>query len=250
MSGCTTDKAPSVADRGAAEGITADDMAAGEFPHDLRRAPPAGAVGQADLADAGDALISLDAHKQRGLPGTLLHRWQVGAVDCDGGDLHGGASSVPGARLTSQAGGVHPGRNKRQRIAMQRRALLAGLAAGIACPVALRAMERSPAEIRMIVPFAPRGGTVVGMSKLASARPDGTTLGLASSGLLAQMATGEVPLRPEQFLPLVRVAEDPAILVVGARSSLRSLASSAAPAARLSAPTAGDGCGGRPGATA
>lgn len=133
---------------------------------------------------------------------------------------------------------------------MLRRHLLAG-AGGLLAAGRARAQSTVPVEMRMIIPFAAGGatdllarrlqpllearghrlvienatggGTVVGMARLAQSRADGTVLGLASSGLLAQMATGEVPLRPEQFMPLVRVAEDPTILIVGHNSPLHSM---------------------------
>lgn len=132
---------------------------------------------------------------------------------------------------------------------MQRRALLAGLA--VAPWVGRVQASTVPNEIRMIVPFSaggatdllarrlqpvmePRGvklvvenavggGSMVGMSKLASARPDGRTLGLGSQGLIAQIAYGEIPLRLDQFTPLARVAIDPLVLLAGANSRFRTL---------------------------
>jgi tripartite-type tricarboxylate transporter receptor subunit TctC len=133
---------------------------------------------------------------------------------------------------------------------MQRRALIAALAAsGFVRPGLAQGV---PAEIRMIVPFAAGGGTdllarrlqpvieprghklvvenltgggsMVGMSRLAQSRPDGRTLGLASQGLIAQIAANEIPLRLDQFTPLVRVAVDPLVVVAGSRSRFRSAA--------------------------
>lgn len=127
---------------------------------------------------------------------------------------------------------------------MHRRALFAAIAAaGFARPGRAQGV---PAEIRMIVPFAaggatdllarrlqpvlePRGhrlvvenltggGSMVGMSRLAQSRPDGRTLGMASSGLIGQIAANEIPLRFEQFTPLVRVAVDPLVIVAGGAS--------------------------------
>lgn len=134
---------------------------------------------------------------------------------------------------------------------MNRRSLLAGLAAApVAAAVGARAQPVPPvvpAEIRLLVPFAaggatdllarrlqaglePRGvklvvenatggGSMVAMNRLAQSRPDGRTLALASHGLVGQIAAGEIPLRMEQFAPLVRVASDPSILVTGAARS-------------------------------
>jgi tripartite-type tricarboxylate transporter receptor subunit TctC len=137
---------------------------------------------------------------------------------------------------------------------MERRiALTATLAlgAGLARPSKLRAADDVPAEIRLLVGFAaggvtdllarrlqplserrghrlvvdnvPGGGSAIALNRVAQARPDGRTLGLASGGLISLIASSEVPLRFAQFTPLVRLSQDPAILAVGARSPLRSL---------------------------
>ncbi|WP_198374526.1 tripartite tricarboxylate transporter substrate binding protein [Neoroseomonas rubea] len=127
---------------------------------------------------------------------------------------------------------------------MQRRALMAALAASaFGCPGLAQGL---PAEIRMIVPFAaggatdllarrlqpvlePRGhrlvvenlvggGSMVGMNRLAQSRPDGRTVGMGSSGLIGQIVANEIPLRFEQFTPLVRVAVDPLVIVTGSGS--------------------------------
>jgi tripartite-type tricarboxylate transporter receptor subunit TctC len=127
---------------------------------------------------------------------------------------------------------------------MQRRALMAALAAGAFARPGLA--QGLPAEIRIIVPFAaggatdllarrlqpvlePRGhrlvvenlvggGSMVGMSRLAQSRPDGRTIGMGSSGLIGQIVANEIPLRFEQFTPLVRVAVDPLVIVTGSGS--------------------------------
>lgn len=127
---------------------------------------------------------------------------------------------------------------------MQRRALLAALGAATLTRPTLA--QGVPAEIRIIVPFAaggatdllarrlqpvlePRGhrlvvenlvggGSMVGMSRLAQSRPDGRTLGMGSSGLIGQIVANEIPLRFEQFTPLVRVAVDPLVIVTGGGS--------------------------------
>jgi tripartite-type tricarboxylate transporter receptor subunit TctC len=127
---------------------------------------------------------------------------------------------------------------------MQRRALIAAAgAAGLARPARAQPV---PAEIRMLVPFAAGGatdllarrlqpvlearghrlvvenllggGSMVAMSRLAQSRPDGRTLGMGSSGLIGQVVANEIPLRLDQFTPLVRVAVDPLVIVTGAAS--------------------------------
>jgi tripartite-type tricarboxylate transporter receptor subunit TctC len=133
---------------------------------------------------------------------------------------------------------------------MQRRTLLLGTAALPALDRAAHA-QAAPQEIRMVVPFAAGGatdllarrlqpilekkghklvvenatggGAVVGSQKVAYARPDGTTVGLLSSGLLGQIVAGETTLKLEHFTNLVRVAVDPAILITGAKGPLRTL---------------------------
>ncbi len=127
---------------------------------------------------------------------------------------------------------------------MQRRVLMAALSASAFARPALS--QGLPAEIRMIVPFAaggatdllarrlqpvlePRGhrlvvenlvggGSMVGMNRLAQSRPDGRTVGMGSSGLIGQIVANEIPLRFEQFTPLVRVAVDPLVIVTGSGS--------------------------------
>lgn len=108
-------------------------------------------------------------------------------------------------------------------------------------------------EIRMIIPWAPGGGTdiigrrlqaimanqghtvvvdnapggssVVGMQRVAAARPDGYTVGLASTSILALIASGTISLRNENFDNLVRVSEDPMLLLVSANSPWRDIGS-------------------------
>ena len=133
---------------------------------------------------------------------------------------------------------------------MQRRAVLLA-ATTLAAPSLLRAEEGVPQEIRLLVGFAaggatdllarrlqplfearghrlivetlPGGGSAIALTKVAQARPDGRTLGFASGGLISLVASGEVPLRLDQFTNLVRVSQDPAILVVGRASPIRTL---------------------------
>jgi tripartite-type tricarboxylate transporter receptor subunit TctC len=133
---------------------------------------------------------------------------------------------------------------------MQRRSVIAGLAAATLWREA-RA-EALPAELRVIVPFAAGGatdllarrlqplfeakgmklvvenltggGSMVGMSRLAQSRPDGRTLGMGSSGLIGQIVANEIPLRFEQFTPLVRVAVDPLVIVTGKASRFAAMA--------------------------
>ncbi|HEY4251147.1 MAG TPA: tripartite tricarboxylate transporter substrate binding protein [Roseomonas sp.] len=128
--------------------------------------------------------------------------------------------------------------------------------AALAAPALLRApgaaaQEFPTREIRLVIPWAAGGGTdiigrqlqqllmaqglrtvvenlaggssVVGMTRVAGSRPDGYTVGLASTSILALMASGTIGLRNEQFSNLVRVSEDPMLLLVAANSPWRDL---------------------------
>jgi len=143
-------------------------------------------------------------------------------------------------------------------ITINRRALLAAPAilAADSLPAARRAAAQGAfpnRDIILVVPWAPGGGTdilarqmqpllakeglrtvvenaaggssVVGMQRVANARPDGYTLGLGSSSLLALMAEGTIALRNQQFDNLVRVAEDPFMLLVSAKSPWQDIGS-------------------------
>jgi tripartite-type tricarboxylate transporter receptor subunit TctC len=147
---------------------------------------------------------------------------------------------------------------------MRRRHLPALLAAAAITPARAQPL---PNEIRVLVPFAaggatdllarrlqailePQGtkllvenltggGSMVAMNRLAQSRPDGRTIGLASHGLIGQIAAGEIPLRLDQFTPLVRVAVDPSVMVVGVRSPIRDMAGMLAVLRRPPGPTIG-----------
>lgn len=135
---------------------------------------------------------------------------------------------------------------------MKRRHLLA---AGLACPLVRRAAAQEaavvPAEIRLLVGFAaggatdllarrlqplfdrrghklivenmPGAGSAIALQRVAQSRPDGRTVGFASGGLISLIASNETQLRFNQFVNLVRISQDPAILVVGHNSPIRTL---------------------------
>ena len=77
-----------------------------------------------------------------------------------------------------------------------------------------------PRGHKLVVENLTGGGSMVGMSRLAQSRPDGRTLGMGSSGLIGQIVANEIPLRFEQFTPLVRVAVDPLVIVTGGGSRI------------------------------
>ena len=76
---------------------------------------------------------------------------------------------------------------------------------------------------RLVIDNVPGGGSTIALNRVALSPPDGRTLGFASGGLLSLVASGEVPLRLNQFTNLVRISQDPAILVVGNNSPIRTL---------------------------
>lgn len=92
--------------------------------------------------------------------------------------------------------------------------------AGGSNDIAARALAQLLAEqgIRMVVENVPGATGSIGMSRVASATPDGYTLGMGTSSTLALIAQNLTPLRNEQFAPIARVTIDPLILLVPASS--------------------------------
>lgn len=109
-------------------------------------------------------------------------------------------------------------------------------------------------EIRLVVPWGPGGATdimarqlqpifkerfgvtlaiinvaggnsVVGMTEVATARPDGYTVGVASSTILALIAQGQVGWDVDRFTNLALLSEDPLLLLVRASAPWRDLRS-------------------------
>ena len=131
---------------------------------------------------------------------------------------------------------------------------LASLALALPGMAAAQAYPAGP--IRMVVPFPPAGGTDVlsrlvtqtvaeargwnfvtenrpgaggnlGLDLVAKARPDGLTIGMAQSSNLAINPTlfKKMPFDAQKdFVPVVLVASQPTVLVVGERSPYRKLA--------------------------
>jgi tripartite-type tricarboxylate transporter receptor subunit TctC len=68
------------------------------------------------------------------------------------------------------------------------------------------------------------GGTgTIGMRRVASAAPDGYTIGMGTSSTLAMIAQGKTPLKNEQFVHLARVSIDPLLLLVPGNSPHKTL---------------------------
>lgn len=74
-----------------------------------------------------------------------------------------------------------------------------------------------------VVENLPGGGSAVGMGQVATAKPDGYTVGLGSSSILALIAEEKVPFRHDSYTDLVRFSEDPLILVVAANGQWKTL---------------------------
>lgn len=108
---------------------------------------------------------------------------------------------------TAQAQGGFPAREIR---------LVVPWNAGGANDIAARALADILARdnVRVVVDNVPGATGSIGMQKVASAEPDGYTVGMGTTSTLALIAQGLTPLRSDQFAPLVRVTTDPLALLV------------------------------------
>lgn len=88
--------------------------------------------------------------------------------------------------------------------------------AGGSNDIAARALSEILAQdgIRVIVENVPGATGSIGMQRVASAAPDGYTIGMGTSSTLALIAQGLTPLRNDQFAPIARVTTDPLTLLV------------------------------------
>lgn len=77
--------------------------------------------------------------------------------------------------------------------------------------------------LRVVVENVPGGTGAIGMGQVATARPDGYTVGMGTSSTLSIIAQGKAPLKNEQFTHIIRVSVDPLILVVPAKSPHKTL---------------------------
>lgn len=71
---------------------------------------------------------------------------------------------------------------------------------------------------KMIIENVPGGTGAIGMGQVATAKPDGYTIGNGTSSTLAIIAQGKAPLKNDQFTHVIRVSVDPLILVVSGKS--------------------------------
>lgn len=88
--------------------------------------------------------------------------------------------------------------------------------AGGSNDIAARVLAPILAEngVRIIVDNVPGGTGTIGMGRVASANPDGYTLGMGTSSTLSMIAQNKTPLRNDQFAGIARVSSDPLMLLV------------------------------------
>lgn len=88
--------------------------------------------------------------------------------------------------------------------------------AGGSNDIAARALANILGEqgVKVIVENLPGATGAIGMTKVATAEPDGYTIGMGTSSTLALIAQKLTPLRNEQFTPIARVTVDPLLLLV------------------------------------
>ena len=97
--------------------------------------------------------------------------------------------------------------------------------AGGSNDVAARALDPILREhgIKIVIENVVGATGVIGMRRVASAAPDGYTLGMGTSSTLALMAQGKAPLSNAQFTHIARVSTDPLMLLVSTKAEQKSL---------------------------
>ncbi|WP_209427951.1 tripartite tricarboxylate transporter substrate binding protein [Pararhodobacter sp. SW119] len=76
----------------------------------------------------------------------------------------------------------------------------------------------------VVIENVPGGTGAIGMGQVATAAPDGYTVGQGTSSTMAIIAQGQAPLRDDQFTHIIRISIDPLILVVPGNSPHETLA--------------------------
>jgi tripartite-type tricarboxylate transporter receptor subunit TctC len=97
--------------------------------------------------------------------------------------------------------------------------------AGGSNDVAARALDPILREhgIKIVIENVVGATGVIGMRRVASAAPDGYTLGMGTSSTLALMAQGKAPLTNAHFTHIARVSTDPLMLLVSTKAEQKSL---------------------------
>jgi tripartite-type tricarboxylate transporter receptor subunit TctC len=90
--------------------------------------------------------------------------------------------------------------------------------AGGSNDVAARALDPILREhgIKIVIENVVGATGTIGMRRVASAAPDGYTIGMGTSSTLALIAQGKTPLTNAQFTHIARVSTDPLMLLVSA----------------------------------
>lgn len=97
--------------------------------------------------------------------------------------------------------------------------------AGGSNDVAARALDPLLREhgIKIVIENVVGATGTIGMRRLASAAPDGYTIGMGTSSTLALIAQGKTPLKNTDFTHLARVSTDPLMLLVSSNAPQKSL---------------------------
>jgi tripartite-type tricarboxylate transporter receptor subunit TctC len=97
--------------------------------------------------------------------------------------------------------------------------------AGGSNDVAARALDPLLREhgIKIVIENVVGATGTIGMRRVASAAPDGYTIGMGTSSTLALIAQGKTPLKNSDFTHLARVSTDPLMLLVSSNAPQKSL---------------------------
>lgn len=77
--------------------------------------------------------------------------------------------------------------------------------------------------LKVVIENVPGGTGAIGMGQVATAKPDGYTIGNGTSSTLSIIAQGKAPLKNEQFTHIIRVSVDPLMLLVPGNSPHKTL---------------------------
>jgi tripartite-type tricarboxylate transporter receptor subunit TctC len=97
--------------------------------------------------------------------------------------------------------------------------------AGGSNDIAARALDPILREqgIKIVIENVVGATGVIGMRRVASAPPDGYTLGMGTSSTLALIAQNKAPLKNADFTHIARVSTDPLMLLVSSKAPQKSL---------------------------
>src|SRR5215813_12057852 len=97
--------------------------------------------------------------------------------------------------------------------------------AGGSNDVAARALDPLLREhgIKIVIENVVGATGTIGMRRVATAAPDGYTIGMGTSSTLALIAQGKTPLTNAQFTHIARVSTDPLMLLVSTKAEQKSL---------------------------